>query len=133
MNVSSCFLSRELIILYVWWWVGKEFNNLGVCWGFFVYLFLVFLVRPPKLNIILVIIDICTDQPNSCIMSFSEIQQSQGFSLQSSAKLISATATLLFVHFFCFFICPLKKPQGNQPYIIAGNTLSASTFCSWLL
>lgn len=69
-------------------------------------------------------------------MSFSKIQQSQGFSLHSSgaAKLISASARLLFVCAFIFFlICPLKKPQGNQPYIITGNTLSAFTFCSWHL
>lgn len=45
---------------------------------------------------------------------------------------ICASARLLFVCSYMeieFCICPLRVPQGNQHYIIAGNTLSASSFC----
>lgn len=38
----------------------------------------------------------------------------------------------LFTHFF-LKSAHSKLPQGNQSYIIAGNTFTASTFCSWLL
>lgn len=49
-----------------------------------------------------------------------------------ASAFVSASARLLFVCSYMeieFFICPLRVPQGNQHYIIAGNTLSASSFC----
>ena len=50
----------------------------------------------------------------------------------SASAFVSASARLLFVCSYMeidFFIYPLRAPQGNQHYIIAGNTLSVSSFC----
>lgn len=71
-----------------------------------------------------------------CCVSTARLSQcvSQCSSVRSSgaSASVSASPRLLFVCSYMeieFFICPLKVPQGNHSYIIAGNTLSASSFC----